>query len=136
MRRSATLTDEFGDPQTDFDSTPDTNNDDLLTQDNEIDGDGMNGEDEDDHDIASVTIETFDLALIKLLADDQPMNVEPGDTIHYTIRVINQGDIAADNIVIHDYVPGNMTYEGGITGNDDEGWSLCRRHCDAYTEYR
>ena len=53
-------------------------NDTYLQQDDDINGDGMNGGDEDDHDPAEVVVEPFDLALlIKVLAasqDDQPLN--------------------------------------------------------------
>ncbi|MTB52277.1 DUF11 domain-containing protein [Lewinella sp. W8] len=113
-----------GDIDSEYDQDPD---DDDLTADNEVNGNGnIPGEDDDDHDIASITIEGFDLALIKVLADDQPAEVRPGDTIHYRIRVINQGMIAADNIELVDYLPadGSLYYEGGIMGNDDAGWSL------------
>ncbi|RMF03594.1 MAG: DUF11 domain-containing protein, partial [Bacteroidetes bacterium] len=119
-------TDEFGNPQDDIDSTPDNNdtNDNELV-DNDVNGDANDGGDEDDHDWEEVVIQGFDLALIKLLADDQPAQVRPGDTLHYRIRVINQGMIAADNIEVIDYLPadGSLYYEGGITGNDDAGWN-------------
>ncbi|WP_222707079.1 DUF11 domain-containing protein [Neolewinella aurantiaca] len=121
-------TDENGDEQTDDDSVYDTDpTDDTLTSDNEVDGDGNNpGEDDDDHDVASITIEGFDLALTKTLSPGQSSDVRPGDTIAYTITVINQGMIAADNILVTDYLPvdGSLTYEGGIMGNDDAGWAL------------
>ncbi|HRK82670.1 MAG TPA: SdrD B-like domain-containing protein, partial [Saprospiraceae bacterium] len=118
-------TDENNDPQDDIDSTPDSNpNNDNLTSDNDVSGNGNNGEDEDDHDIASITTERFDLALIKVLAAGQSAQVQPGDTIHYRIRVINQGDIPADNILITDYIPANMTYEPGISGNMSAGWAI------------
>jgi uncharacterized repeat protein (TIGR01451 family) len=121
-------TDENGDVQTDEDSVYDTDpDDDTLTADNEVDGDGNNpGEDDDDHDIASITIEGFDLALTKSLSPGQSSDVRPGDTIAYTITVINQGMIAADNILVTDYLPadGSLYYEGGIIGNDDAGWAL------------
>lgn len=61
---------------------------------------------------------------LSILGSGRGATVEPGDTVHYVIRVINQGEIAADNIEISDYVPTGMTYEGGITGNNNEGWSL------------
>ena len=118
----AGATDENGGPQQDVDSTPDDNGDnDIYTQDNYIGGDGNQGEDEDDHDPATVTVEAFDLALMKLLGNGQSASVQPGDTVHYTLRVINQGMIAADNIVVSDYVPVAMSFESGIAGN--AGWS-------------
>ncbi|SER49634.1 DUF7507 domain-containing protein, partial [Neolewinella agarilytica] len=118
-------TDETGDPQDDTDSTPDDMNDEEVVDNDDIDGNGMEGGDEDDHDIETVTIETFDLALTKTLAAGQSANVRPGDTIAYTITVINQGDIAADNVLVTDYLPADMSliYEGGVTGNDDAGWA-------------
>ncbi|MEZ5030635.1 MAG: gliding motility-associated C-terminal domain-containing protein [Saprospiraceae bacterium] len=103
-------TDDFGNPQVDIDSDPDNNNDDLFLADNEINGDGKNGGDEDDHDVAEVTVEPFDLALVKQLAVGQPLYVEPGDLVTFTITVTNQGLIAADNIQLVDYVPSNMTF--------------------------
>ncbi|MCB0611335.1 MAG: DUF11 domain-containing protein, partial [Lewinella sp.] len=115
--------DENGNPQDDYDSTPDNINNDTYTNNNDVSGNGNDGEDEDDHDAEFIAVQSFDLALIKELAAGQSINVEPGDTVHYTITVINQGMIAADNIVVQDNVPGAMVYEGGITGNDDEGWS-------------
>jgi uncharacterized repeat protein (TIGR01451 family) len=48
--------------------------------------------------------------------------VQPGDTIHYQITVLNQGSIAADSILVTDYIPAQMTFEGGITGNGD--WTV------------
>ncbi|HRK83442.1 MAG TPA: SdrD B-like domain-containing protein, partial [Saprospiraceae bacterium] len=112
-------TDENGDPQQDVDSQYDTNpNDDTTTADNETGGNGNNpGEDDDDLDYADIIVKPYDLALIKILAANQSPSVQPGDTIHYRIRVINQGQIPADNILITDYVPANMTYETGIAGN-------------------
>ncbi|WP_217642170.1 T9SS type A sorting domain-containing protein [Neolewinella agarilytica] len=119
-------TDETGDPQDDTDSTPDDMNDEDVVNDDDIDGNGMEGGDEDDHDIETVTIETFDLALTKTLAVGQSFDVRPGDTIAYTITVINQGDIAADNVLVTDYLPADMSliYEGGVMGNDDAGWAV------------
>ncbi|MBK8704930.1 MAG: hypothetical protein IPN33_16055, partial [Saprospiraceae bacterium] len=64
--------------QQDEDSTPDSNPDnDLYLQDNHIDGNGLEGGDEDDHDQATVIIEAFDLALVKLLAPARRMSSHP-----------------------------------------------------------
>ncbi|TXF80701.1 DUF11 domain-containing protein, partial [Neolewinella aurantiaca] len=118
--------DQNGDPQVDDDSTPDDMNDEDVVDNDDIDGNGMEGGDEDDHDIETVTIQTFDLALTKTLSPDQSSDVRPGDTIAYTITVINQGDIAADNVLVTDYLPADMSliYEGGVMGNDDAGWAV------------
>ena len=121
--------DENGDEQTDFDSTPDTLNNDTFLSDNDVSGNGNDGEDEDDHDIAVITTLSFDLALIKELADGQSSIVRPGDTIAYDITVINQGDIPADSIVISDYIDvANMMFEAGagdgIETNAGNGWTV------------
>ncbi|SER50018.1 DUF7507 domain-containing protein, partial [Neolewinella agarilytica] len=120
-------TDENGDEQVDIDSELDNDpDDDDLTADNDVNGDGsIPGEDDDDHDVAVITTAEFDLALTKTLSSGQSANVRPGDTIAYTITVINQGDIAADNVLVTDYLPADMslTYDGTITGNDDAGWA-------------
>ena len=89
-------TDEDGMPQEDEDSTPD-------------DTEGNDAPDEDDNDDAIVELLDFDLALTKDLAAGQASSVAPGDLITYTITILNQGDIPADNILLVDYMPSCMT---------------------------
>ncbi|MBK7343135.1 MAG: DUF11 domain-containing protein [Saprospiraceae bacterium] len=107
----AAATDEAGNAQVDIDSDPDQSNNDLFLVDNDINGDGKNGGDEDDHDPASVTVLPFDLALYKTLGTGQSSQVKPGDTVTFTITVINQGLVAAANIQVVDYVPSDMTFD-------------------------
>ncbi|MCF8237261.1 MAG: DUF11 domain-containing protein [Saprospiraceae bacterium] len=107
----AAATDDSGNPQVDLDSKPDFNNDDLVLQNDYIDGDGKNGGDEDDHDYEDVMVDPFDLALVKQLAPGQAEQVAPGELVNFRITVTNQGLIPADNIQLVDYVPGTMTYE-------------------------
>jgi len=59
-----------GNIQEDMDSTPDAINDDTFLVDNDTSGNGNNGGDEDDNDLASIEIEQgeFDLALVKQMA--------------------------------------------------------------------
>jgi uncharacterized repeat protein (TIGR01451 family) len=102
-------TDDKGNKQEDIDSTPDKNNDDKVTQDNEISGNGKNGEDEDDHDLEEILIAPFDLALIKKLAPQQPYMIAPGSLVNFRISVINQGTVTANNIEIVDYIPSQMS---------------------------
>ncbi|MEM9525005.1 MAG: SdrD B-like domain-containing protein, partial [Bacteroidota bacterium] len=67
----------------------------------------------------------FDLALMKVLAPGQSPNVDAGDTVAFQIRVINQGNIAADSILISDYFPSQtdgFMFDETIAGND--GWSV------------
>lgn len=107
----AAATDDSGNPQVDLDSKPDFNNNDLVLQNDDIDGDGKNGGDEDDHDYEDVMVDPFDLALIKQLAPGQAEHVAPGELVYFRLTVTNQGLIPADNIQLADYVPANMTYE-------------------------
>lgn len=81
----------------DFDSTDDSNNDDVIGGDNEIDN---NGFDEDDHDPADVDI--FDLALDKNLVSTGAF--EPGDVVQFDITVTNQGNVVANNVEVVDYI--------------------------------
>ncbi len=105
------FTDEYGDQQEDDDSTPnsDPNDDTFVTDDDQM-GNGKEGGDEDDHDPADITIidpinTVFDLALTKTLADGQAGTVGNGATVTFNVNVINQGNIAADNIDVVDYMP-------------------------------
>jgi uncharacterized repeat protein (TIGR01451 family) len=110
----SSFTDEWGGAREDEDSTPDDEfgNDTLV--DDEIDN---GGGDEDDEDIASITVApVFDLALRKTLAAGQPSSVQPGDLVTFTITVFNQGPMAASNIVVVDHTPDGMTL-------DDADWT-------------
>ncbi|WP_373511664.1 SdrD B-like domain-containing protein [Persicitalea sp.] len=51
----------------------------------------------------------FDLALFKNLAVNQPSTVMPGDTVTFTLKVINQGEIAATQIALSDSLPVGMS---------------------------
>ncbi|MBK8721385.1 MAG: DUF11 domain-containing protein [Saprospiraceae bacterium] len=106
----SSATDDNGNPVVDKDSNPDQTNDDKFLVDDDINGDGINGGDEDDHDRADLFILPYDLALIKQLAPGQVRNVNAGDTVNFRITVFNQGQINADNIKITDYIPGGMTF--------------------------
>ena len=61
-------------------------------------GDEDASTDEDDHDPASVIIsQVFDLALTKELSSAGPFAA--GDTVTFTITVINQGSVDGTDIV-------------------------------------
>jgi len=106
-------TDENGDPVTDVDSTPDNdpNNDGPVTD----NATGNENGDEDDHDPAEVLIDdpVYDLALVKRLGAGQPSLIGIGALVTYNITVTNQGDAAASNITIVDYLPACMTLADG-----------------------
>ncbi len=114
--------DEEGNHPQDTDSTADTDQSNdaggepNTESDDSIDGDGTGspGEendynDEDDHDPATVTVATFDLALSKTLAQGQTAEVSPGDDVTFLISVYNQGSIEAYNVDIIDYIPAGFT---------------------------
>ena len=77
-------TDPDGNPMADVDSTPDSQNDDVVGGDNVIDG---SGNDEDDHDPENIVIidetteEFIDLVLIKSV---NTPNAQIGDTVIFT----------------------------------------------------
>lgn len=111
-------TDVEGNPRSDIDSRPDSNQaDDKFLVDNDINGNGKAGGDEDDHDPASVFIKPFDLALYKQLAPGQSEFISPGDVRTFNITVANQGAITANNIEVTDYIPTGMTLM-------DANWTL------------
>ena len=85
--------------------------------------------DEDDHDPAQVTVETYDLALIKEYTSDNydgPADgiVTPGALVTYTITVTNQGTVPASNVEVVDYLGAGLVFPAGNATNTANGWSL------------
>ena len=76
--------------------------------------------DEDDHDPAEVFVNPFDLASYMVLDDEQSHLVTKGETVDYVIKVFNQGLVAADNILLTNYIPEGMTF----IEIDNPGWTL------------
>ncbi|MCO6477516.1 MAG: DUF11 domain-containing protein [Phaeodactylibacter sp.] len=71
-------------------------------------GNGPAGPGEDDYDGASISIiqEEFDLALAKELNTAlTPGPFVPGSTVTYRLTLTNEGDAAAQNIQVLDYIP-------------------------------
>ena len=107
-------TDKDGQPVTDTDSTPDTNpaNEPAITDD-AIDG---TGGDEDDHDIAEITITVdpkVDIELTKVVADANGATITTarrGDTVIYTLQATNKGPDAATAVTVKDQLPAGLTY--------------------------
>lgn len=106
----------------DVDSTPGSN----TAAENSVmpgdpDDDNLNGQgpdfggDEDDHDPATIPI--YDLALIKTVASAPPYNV--GSIVTYNIEISNQGNEAANNIEITDYVPCGLDFDAA----NNTGWT-------------
>ncbi len=61
----------------------------------------------------------FDLALRKTLSPNQSPIVQPGDLVKFTITIFNQGQLAATNILVIDYVPTGMTF----SVQQNTGWT-------------
>jgi uncharacterized repeat protein (TIGR01451 family) len=109
----------------DIDSFPDgsdgdTNSDDEIEDDGDVD--------EDDHDGARLVLAPiptddpiFDLALIKTLADGTNLaTVAPGSDVTFTITVSNQGEVHAENISVVDYLGPALTLaDSNWTDNGD-----------------
>jgi len=53
-------------------------------------------------------LKNFDLALVKEISSTEPFSIENNTSISFTITVYNQGDIAAQNIEIIDYIPASL----------------------------
>lgn len=88
----------------DSDSTPDTNPDNDPPA-------------EDDHD--EVVFPVYDLSLDKTVINPLP-SYNIGQNVTFTINVTNQGNIAASNVIISDYLP--CGYSFSPLGN--AGWTL------------
>ena len=62
----------------------------------------------------------FDLALRKSLSAGTPAVVDVGDTVTFTIEVINQGSVTAVDFTVVDYLPAGMTLaDSDWTANTD-----------------
>jgi len=109
---SATGTTPGGNTLTDIDSTPDGDNTNdpggvpNSGTDNTINNEGG---DEDDHDPALISVDIFDLALVKVVAAGQPSLFVPGDNVTFDITVFNQGTVTAQNIDIIDHIPAGLS---------------------------
>jgi large repetitive protein len=70
--------------------------------------DGNGTDDEDDADPAQITVQKYDLALVKKLTTPTQV-IKEGDNVSFTITVVNQGTIPATGIQVTDYIPTGMT---------------------------
>ncbi|MCB0139851.1 MAG: DUF11 domain-containing protein, partial [Caldilineaceae bacterium] len=122
-----------GPPTRDVDSAPDAinGNDPLL--DDEINDSGLT--DQDDHDVATVTIGRFDLALTKTIqadggkpgsgGDPQDASIGVGEQITFTLTVYNQGDVDAYDVRVTDVSPqGLIIDDSDLNFNILQGWEV------------
>jgi uncharacterized repeat protein (TIGR01451 family) len=82
--------------QFDSDSTP--------ANDDGIDG---NGNDEDDQASVTVTTASADLSLTKSVNNDRP---GVGSPVTFTLRAVNDGPDAANNVIIEDLLPAGLSF--------------------------
>ena len=73
-------------------------------------------EDEDDHDVAGFN--TFDLALVKTVDNKEPTSYD--DELTFKIKVINQGSLDAEQVVVADTIPAGFTFDGP----SNPGWNF------------
>ncbi len=76
--------------------------------------------DEDDHDPAVISLQYYDLALIKALAEGQTDTVKLGNDIDYKITIINEGIFPAYDVEVADHIPNGMI----LSGLDTSGWVM------------
>ena len=65
---------------------------------------------------ATVTVESFDLALRKEMAAGEDTRVYTGEEVTFTITVFNQGTLTASNVEVTDYIPNGFQLS-------DSNWS-------------
>jgi uncharacterized repeat protein (TIGR01451 family) len=103
---------------TDIDSTPDGTDGNQAGEvlpvmvDDQVTGNGTTGGDEDDHDLAQVTINvplTADLELIKIADKTQ---VRVGDLLTYTLQITNKGPGTATAVKVKDTLPIGVSLQG------------------------
>lgn len=93
----------------DFDSTPDNDDENdaggvkNTSVDNFLQGNGT--DDEDDHDVVSVSSRYYDLALRKY-ADVS--FIKPGEILSFNFEVRNEGTLPVDRVIIIDYLPDGL----------------------------
>ena len=113
-------TDDDGGAVTDVDSSPDNDpSNDIYSTDDSVLGDGTTGGDEDDHDPATVTVSTYDVALMKTVnttLTDSPLYA--GGTVWFDIEVFNQGTTDVFDVQVTDYLPTGLTLVTGAGATD------------------
>ena len=85
--------------------------------DDNIFGDGFDGEDSDDNDVAALIF--YDLALTKNLVDPI-VTIEYGMPLAYVITVTNEGTMEANGIRVTDYLPCGLSFDLA----DNTGWNI------------
>ena len=127
-----------GNDVADVDSTPDDDpdNDGTYPVVGSTPGDGIDnleltdaglGADEDDADIADVTVNVvYDIAVVKVLPTGQ--RYRRGDIVTFQIRVENQGNVDSGAVTVADVVPAGLTpvsaSDGGVISAGQVTWTI------------
>ncbi|MEM7128153.1 MAG: SdrD B-like domain-containing protein [Chloroflexota bacterium] len=122
----SSVTDANGTHLPDADSTPDSDGNNGTGEttalvDDELNEDGKSGGDEDDHDPATVTV--IDTPVNPSIAVDKQFNgvgdYRVGETISFTIRITNTGDVIIDTLPLEDrYSSAFITYQSANPAPD------------------
>ncbi len=72
-------------------------------------GGGVAGTDEDDQDPEDITVQIFDLALVKSLDASTPGPFMPGEAVTFELEVFNQGTLDAFSVGLSDIIPSGLT---------------------------
>ena len=113
---------------TDEDSTPDTDptNDDIVETDDPTPDTIPGDEDDSDPEVVDINV-SYDLSLVKALADGQSGMVGPGDVVNYTITILNQGNVPSNTYEVSDFIPAGMSFisasDFGSMSNGVVTWS-------------
>jgi len=107
--------------ENDIDSTPGSNSADENNvlpgdpDDDNADGGGPDaGEDEDDHDPATVPV--VDIALAKSTMQTGPFSY--GSIVLYQVEVTNQGNVDLNDIEVTDYIPCGLAFPSSLINNN------------------
>ena len=76
----------------------------------EICDDGIDNDCDGEVDEVACPVDTYDLALRKTLSGTTPGPFMAGDMVTFNVRVFNQGDVNASDIVVTDYIPAGLTF--------------------------
>lgn len=105
-------------------SVPNGTNSGTQTDD-QLDGDGIN--DEDDHDTAWARV--FDLALKKIVSGEEDVFL-PGQPVSFEMRIYNQGNEVAKSYVLTDYLPEDLEFDPALSPD----WYVSGPGMIAYTQ--
>ena len=128
ITNTAEITDDSG-PDEDSDPSDNSANTDTFNDDN-VNNDQDPG-DEDDSDFETLTVEEYDLALIKTLITPGPF--ARGDTVTMTLNVMNQGTIDSGSVEVTDPMPAEFIFisadptpssDPGLGNSGDVVWDI------------